>query len=351
MITMADIAKRAGVSRSTASFVLNGREAELRISEKTRTRVLEAAQEMGYRRNGLARAIGSGKNYVFGYVKVGPSEQEARILDGVLSESARAGYLVKVLSRGSEEHYGEVSRNCVEQRLAGLVIRRYANVTELADLCEELRSYEIPVAFVDDDLVIPGATCVTSDDDMGTRLAVAHLAELGHRRIVFVAGEACHRQSRLRTASFLSALKEHGFATPPGAVLDAQWDMERVEQLTLELFQDMDTAPTAVIYEGDRLAAIGIRTLLKRGLRVPEDVSVVGYGGFSFAGFYNPSITTVAQPFEDMGRTAVRHLLSYVEERDRAGQDEGTPSRPVVPNPELLPTQLIAGESTAAPRT
>src|SRR5579859_5547788 len=118
MITMADIAKKAGVSRSTASFVLNNRQAELRISSTTRQRVLDAAHELGYRRNELARAVGSGKNYVLGFVKMSPGEQETQLLEGVLQGATEAGYLLKVLHGGRDEDYQEVLRHCVEQRLA-----------------------------------------------------------------------------------------------------------------------------------------------------------------------------------------------------------------------------------------
>ena len=113
MITMADIARKAGVSRSTASFVLNNRQAELRISDVTRGRVLDAARQLGYQRNDLARAVGSGKNYVLGFLKMSPGEQETHLLEGMLKAAAEADYLLKVLP-GGDEPYEEVARRCVE---------------------------------------------------------------------------------------------------------------------------------------------------------------------------------------------------------------------------------------------
>src|SRR5579872_6402029 len=125
MTTMSDIAKKAGVSRSTASFVLNNRQAELRISAKTRQRVLDAAQELGYVRNDLARAVGSGKNFVLGYLKTATGEQESLILEGVLRAASEAGYLLKLLTCPMEGNYQEAVRQCAEQRLAGLVSRSF----------------------------------------------------------------------------------------------------------------------------------------------------------------------------------------------------------------------------------
>lgn len=346
---MADIAKRAGVSRSTASFVLNGREAELRISDRTRQRVLQAASEMGYRRNGLAWAIGSGKNYVFGFVKTGQSEQESRILDGILKESALAGYLVKVLARGHEEHYQEVARHCVEQRLAGLVIRRFAHEAEIQALCDELRDYEIPVIFVDDDLATPGTRYVTSDDELGIRSIVQHLIDLGHRRIAYIAGDSLHKQSALRKQRFARVLQENGIDVSDDMIVNTDHRRDRADELTRQIFANPSNRPTAVLYDGDQLAAVGIRALAKLGLRVPDDVSVAGYGGFSFAELYYPSITTVVQPFEEMGRVAIRHLLSHIESKDKRGRGEPAPIVEPDFTPELLPTRLIPGESTAAP--
>lgn len=341
MITMADIAKKAGVSRSTASFVLNNREAELRISADTRERVLCAARDLGYRRNDLARAVGSGKNFVLGFLRVTGGEPESRIMEGVLKGVAEAGYYLKVLPAVYQEDYREVARHCVEQRLAGLVTRSFLEEEITRAFCAELKTYGIPVVFVDDDLVMSGITTVTSDDDLGYRLTVNHLVGLGHTRIGFIAGDSVHPQSVLRKESYRRIMEEHGLAVPDGSVLDSDWNLACVEPLTRQLFECRQPRPSALVCAGDELAAVAIRTLSRLGLRVPEDVSVVGYGGFSFGPLLYPPLTTIQQPFEEIGAVAVRTLLSGLQE---------PPTGPEDASKIVLPTELVQRESTAALR-
>ncbi len=338
MITMADIARKAGVSRSTASFVLNDRQAELRISAETRQRVLDAAQELGYRRNALARAVGSGKNYVLGFLRMSSGEQESHLLEGVLRAATEAGYLLKVLSGGGDKHYEEVMRHCVEQRLAGLVTRTFLQAKTTHAFREELDSYGIPIVFVDDNLITPGTSYVTSDDERGYRLTVAHLAELGHRRIAFLAGDSIHPQSVLRKELYRRMMAAHGLPVPEGSILDSDWNLARAEGLTQQLFQGQSPPPTALVCAGDELAAVAIRTLWRLGLRVPEDVSVIGYSNFSFAALLHPPLTTIAQPFAEMGAVATRLLLSRLEDGSALKE---------LPSQVVLPTELIVRESTA----
>jgi len=342
MITMADIAKKAGVSRSTTSFVLNDRQTGVRISDETRRRVLDAARDLGYQRNELARAVVTGRNFVLGYLKDDVSEQDARILDGVLKEASEAGYLTKVLSPGDHPSAADITRRCVEQRLAGLIIRRF-EPREIKELCTSLAAYGIPLVLVDDNLVMPDSSYVTSDDAQGCRLAVEHLIELGHKRIAYIDGDPIYPQTQLRQETYRRVMSEHDLPVSDASILDSGWNWERIAQLTRQTFQGDPPYPTAIFCDGDALAAIAIRTLRRMGLRVPEDVSVVGYGGFSFAALLDPPITTVAQPFEGIGRAAVRHLLHYIREKEEHSDASGH-------NPaELLATQLILGESTAPP--
>ena len=337
MATMSDIAKRAGVSRSTASFVLNNRQAELRISATTRQRVLDVAHEMGYVRNELARAVGSGKNFVLGYLKTTHGEQESLILEGVLKAASDAGYLLKLLTCDDKSNYQETVRQCAEQRLAGLVSRGFSDPARSTAFREELAAYGIPVIFVDDNLALPGTAFVTSDDDHGYRLTLEHLVALGHTQIAFIAGDSVHPQSVLRKQSYLKMMQEYGLSVPEGSVVDSNWDLNRTQELTKELFADPKHYPTALVCAGDELAAVAMRTLWSMGLRVPDDVSVMGYSDFSFAALLHPALTTVSQPFVEMGRVATQILL---EKLTRRPQKQDSPSEIV------LPTKLTLRNST-----
>ena len=132
-------------------------------------------------------------------------------------------------------------------------------------------------------------------------------------------------------------MAEKGLSVPDGSVLDSNWNLARTENLTRQLFENRRQHPTALICAGDYQAAVAMRTLWRLGLG-PEDVSVIGYSDFSFAALLNPPLTTIAQPFEEMGAVAARILLRRLQDR---ASEEALPSRIV------LPTKLTVRESTA----
>ena len=345
MITMSDIARRAGVSRSTASFVLNGRETGVRISDGTRQRVLQVAREIGYQRNELAVAISTGKNFVLGYLPSGSCESQSRILEGSLEAAAEAGYLLKLLPKPSSidihrPDEEETTRRCVEQRLAGLIVRRFPQ-ERVAAFCSGLETYGIPTVFTDENPVAPGINYVTTDDHHGYQLAIEHLVSLGHRRIALIGGNKIFPQSVMRQDSFREVMHHFGLPVLENEIKLSRYHHNLVPMLVGELFHDPLDRPTALLCDGDHLAAVAVRTLRQLGLRVPQDVSVVGYGSFTYAQLCDPPLTTIAQPFEEMGKTAVRYLLQRIESGGK-GQE--------MPLAELLPTRLVLGESTAPVR-
>jgi LacI family transcriptional regulator len=339
---MTDVARRAGVSQTTASFVINNRQAELRISEATRKRVLEAARDLNYRRNELARAVGSGKNFVIGFAKEqGIAELEWRILEGVLKAAYDAGYMLKVLLRDYQDtDYASLARQCVEQRLAGLVCRTFSHAQVTEALRQELDHARIPIAFVDDKLELPGTTCVSSDDEMGCRQLVEHIVALGHTRIALLAGDTIHPQSVMRTTTILNLLSGCGIDVRPDWLTECGWSLERAAAITHDLFRNLGEHPTALLCDGDEIAAVAIHVIVQCGLRIPADVSVVGFGDFKFAKLLSPPLTTISQPFEEIGSKATQILLARL--------DEGSDA--TVPPQVLLPTKLVIRSSTAHAR-
>ncbi|HEY3329803.1 MAG TPA: LacI family DNA-binding transcriptional regulator [Capsulimonadaceae bacterium] len=337
MVTMSDVAREAGVSPATASVVLNNRQGKVRISESTTRRVLNAATVLGYRRNELARAIGSGKNYVLGYLKIDVAAQELEILEGVLKAATEAGYLLKVIPREEPADPAAIARLCVEQRLAGLVARTFYKPHDTELFCQELDRYEIPCVFVDDDADQPGRRIITSDDELGYRLTIEHLAGLGHTRIAFIAGDSVHRQSIQRKQIYRRMMGECRIPLRNDWIVDSNWVIESTENLIHQLFADRADRPTALVCAGDEPAAVAMRTLWRMGYHVPRDVSVIGYSDFSYAKLLNPPLTTISQPFHEIGRAATNDLLHMIDA-------SGIESEPAC---HVLPTKLVIRESTA----
>jgi DNA-binding LacI/PurR family transcriptional regulator len=338
MISMTDVANKAGVSPATASVVLNNRQKKIGISDRTARRVLDAATELGYRRNELARAVGSGKNFVIGYLKVSTGQVELEVLDGVINAATEAGYLLKIIADAWPPDPVGMARICVEQRLAGLVSRTFMDQADTNLFSKELNSYGVPCVYVDDNVDLPDQMIVTCDDAQGCRLIIEHLTGLGHKQIAFIAGDSTRRQSILRKQIYKSAMAEHGLAVRESWIVDANWEIEQAEAATCQLFADRTDRPSALVCSGDEAAAVAMRTLGRLGYHVPGDVSVVGYGDMSYAKLLSPALTTIAQPFRETGRTAARLLLQQI----KPAESQTEPLHPV------LPVSLVVRESTAA---
>lgn len=339
-ITMADIATKAGVSRATASYVINGQQTIVRISEATRQRVLEAARTLGYRRNALARAIVTGKNRVLGVLARNPGpEPKARILEGIRAEAGAYGYFIKLLHHPADEDAREVAIRCIEQRLAGVIVMRPPQIDWLG-LRAELDHYQVPMVFLDDSLSDTGILNIASDDFQGMQLAVEHLVGLGHRRIALIeGGRAPH--PLLRESAFRQTMAACALFVPEDYLVYGDWDLAQTEQGIVTLFRDRQSHPTALVCSaGDAFAAVAIRGLRQIGLSIPQDVSIVGYSNLLLAACVDPALTTIAQPFEEMGRAAVYHLLHRLENPEAAIGDQ--------PTEQLLPTQLIVRTSTGS---
>ena len=345
MITMAEIAKRAGVSRATASLVINDRDTSLRISLATRQRVLAVVEEMGYRRNELARAVVTGKNFVLGLLERRAGlEQKALILEGALAEAEKHGYLIKVWPRPNHDNMSELARRCVEQRLAGLIVVRPVNLA-LDRLYEELTRYGIPMVLVDDEQSDFWAVNISSDDRQGSRQAVDHLVGLGHRRISCIAGNPKDPLSIVREQGYREAMQAHGLPVLERAVVFNNWRLDQTDECVRQLFGRRDEQrPTGLFFAaGDAFAAVGMRVLRELGLQVPADVSVVGYANLELAAVLDPALTTIAQTFEAMGRVAVSTLIGMI-----AGEYEAPVGGPLN---RFLPTELVVRGSTASVAT
>ncbi len=341
MVTMADIAKLAGVSRTTTSFVLNGKETELRISDQTRTRVLCAAKQLGYRKNEIARAVATGKTFVIGILDREHSiEQRARIMEGALKEANPNGYFIKLLHHPYEEKVIDAAKNCVEQRLAGLIVMLPSRI-DMDALKAELDIHHIPIVTVDDDVSILGITNVLTDDAQGMRLALDHLVALGHREIALLSGNTVNSLGNLRERTFKRLMIELGIPAREENFLTDGGKSEKVEALIIDRFLEEKGRPTAILSaSGDFEAALAIRALRSIGVCVPKQVSVVGYADLQPAALIDPPLTTIRQPFEELGRRAFKELLSEIE-GERFADRQG------LRKPNIVDTELVIRKSTA----
>lgn len=326
--TMADVARRAGVSHQTVSRVLN---APQTVSLVTRQRVTEAVTELGYRRNSVARALASGHTRVIGVVVDelafhGP----ARTVVAVAEAARQAGY---VISLDPQETMSTANVSAALGRHVDRAVEAVVVVSAhgWARIDSSVVDIDIPVVSIDG--ALGGATTsVGVDQRAGAMIATRHLVALGHRRIAHVAGPSDWPQAVERRAAFLEALAAHGLT--PGPVLEGDWTARSGHE-AMHRAIGQDPSLTAVVVANDQMAVGAYRAIAQSGLRVPDDVSVVGFDDIPEAGFLEPPLTTVRQDFSALGTEAVRLVLAALSAQP-------CPSR-------VIPPHLVVRASTAPP--
>ena len=314
MITMSDIAAHTGVSRSTVSCVLNGRAVELRIPETTRQRVLDAASELGYRHNEMARSVAEGKSRMIGFITREPGvdvEFKSRILIGVIEAAAERGYTVQVLYLPPGTLQKEVIERCIQWRLAG-VVALALHPSIINDLHREISRYDMEMAVLEDSQAYSWAVNVSSASADGMRQAVDHLIELGHRRIAMLAAASEDVHSMWREGLFRKLCRERGIKITPPMIEHGDWWNPVLNEAAARQLLEQESRPTGIICCGDPAAVIVLNTARSLGIAVPDQLSVVGYGDYSFSVFSAPPLTTVTQPFRELGKLAVNRLLDRI---------------------------------------
>jgi len=332
--TSKDVAELAGVSPTTVSFVLNDREG-VNISADTRRRVLAAAEKLGYHPHASARGLAGGRAHTLGLVLRQSSEQVAE--DALLAETLRglaataraARYRVVVEPLGIDEgSYRDLVRS---RGTDGLVIS--GPRVDDADL-EALVRDGAPVVIQGSvpDLDVPS---VDVDNVEAARSATAYLIALGHRVIGCITNAPLqYTAARDRRDGYLEALGDAGLPIDDGLVVEANFHAASGRSAMAQLLERTDL--TAVFVASDVVAFGAIAAIREARLRVPNDISVVGFDDIPLAAYFDPPLTTVHLPAHDLGRAAGTALLDRIN------------GRPVDAR-TVLPTELVLRSSTAPP--
>ena len=344
---MADVARLAGVSSQTVSRVSNGHS---NVDERTRERVVQAMQVLGYRPNGAARALRSGRFHTIGVIMTTlQTFGNMRTLDAVAREAARSDYSVTLMPIADPTllrvsgAYERLSAQAVD----GAVIILEAR---LLDQAEFALPPGIPVVVVDSGAG-PGYTVVDTDQALGARQATEHLLSLGHAHVWHVAGPSTSYSAANRAASWRRTLADHGIAPPPA--LPGDWTSESGYRAGTALARRPEV--TAVFAANDQMALGVMRALHEAGRSVPEDVSVVGFDDMEEARSFWPPLTTIRQDFTAVGRLSFQKLLRKVNagggggsgSGDSGGGDSGGGDSGG--DKTMVPTELVVRRSTGRP--
>jgi DNA-binding LacI/PurR family transcriptional regulator len=324
-VTSVDVARRAGVSQSTVSLVFSGK-GRGRVSAATQEKVRRVARELGYRPNVAAQALRLGSSRAVALLVPDVTNPFfARVLRGAQRAAQEAGYTVALVDTGNDRRWEEQS---FEALRAGPV-DGYLLFEVMPP--EGLAAHEQVVLI---ESRAPRRSSVRFDSEGGAAAAFEHLLELGHRRIGHLAADFDAPTFHLREDARRRVLS--------GAGLDPDALPRALTEITIDGARDaagplLDEQPTAVFCDDDIVAAGLYLAARERGLRIPRDVSVVGFDDMDFARVLDPALTTVALDAELLGATA----FALLEERMGGGR----PRRPVV-----LPAELVVRGSTGPPR-
>jgi len=335
--TLKDIATHCETSVSTVSHVLNEREGTF-IGETTRARVLRAARELGYRPNQLARGLRSRRSMTVGVLMADLGyETHVRKLSAILRAGANLGFATAVsLARGGRDAAREEIGRFLAARVEGVIVGSFSFAIDSGDL-DEARELGVPVVAIDPPN--GGVAAVRVDRVEAGRLAAGHLLELGRRNLVFVGGapESYHIEAE-RHSGFRKAHDEKGMVCPDDKFV--RWSFESPREVAERLLARGEK-PDGVVALSDEVAFALLQVFSDLGVRVPDDIAVVGYNDIRLARHAVPPLTTVAQPDAEVGEAAVR-MLGEAIDRHRDGADEAA-AEEVVLVPKLVVRSSCGG--------
>ena len=341
--TLADVGREAGVSAMAASAVLNGSKTSSRISPDTRERILEAANKLNYRVNAAARALVDRRMNTIGVATTLArnelNQYFLEVFNGVMEAAEEAGQNTTVFTLKDWKEAPERIRGFCDGRIDGLIL--------LAPLINQEAARKLPdhtpFVSVHANVDMPGVVNLESDEEVGAHAMVARMLALGHKRILHIGGGVDSIGAQRRAAGYLRAHEEAGVKPPRDYLLYAEFSSEAGRRVLDDWMHRHVGKPLPdAIFGGSDAIALGCMDILSaRGLRVPADVSVVGFDDTMLA--RSAHLSTVRQPLREMGNRAVQLLVAQVEAKLQDTTWKG-------PKNIVFPTEIIEGQTLAKPR-
>lgn len=313
MVTIKDVAKKAGVSISTASLVINNKEG---VSDRLRAKVLEAIEELDYRPNAIARALKSKKSKVLGLIIpdiVNPFFP--LVVRGVEDAAMRYGYMLLLGNTdGKVEEEARYLELFIEKCVDGMIFIPASNFKKNIRLFQESA---IPKVVIDRALEGSGLPTVMTDNITGSYLATKHLLTNGRRRILFISGPQGLQASQDRYRGYKKALAE--FGQDEELVENGDYTFESGKKV-MERVLNNKLSFDAVFGANDLMALGAMVVLSENKIKIPQDVEVVGYDNILFSSLSKPTLTTVEQPAYEMGYEATKLVLRQIHRKEQLSE-------------------------------
>ena len=334
--TQTDVARLAGVSRATVSYVVNDQTGgQIPISDETRQRVLAAIAELGYVPDARARALRSGNTKTIGLIIPDMHNPHFwQVAAGVEQEACSAGYHILLSTISPESSYAEdVFENLSYRRIDGLImVPSFIYQSQKAQkTLADLRRQRVPIVGMMSNLsnVDLHIDRVVSDYRDATVEIMAHLIALQHRRIGFIYGIAVPTLGEDRLSAYREQLQAAGLPVDPALIVSCGPTLEDSYQATLQLLQRPER-PTALLAINDLLAVGALRAISDLKLKVPQDISLFGYDDIPLAQYLVPRLSTASKDGTKTGEEAVRLLLARLQQPDLPRQEIQLPARVIL---------------------
>jgi len=337
MITIKDIAKKAGVSHTTVSRALNSNPV---IPERTAAKIRQIAEEMGYMRSAAAQGLRGGPTNVAGVLVSRLDDPYfGDILQGIEEKLAEKGYVLLINSSDFDPKKEQNAfRAFLERRVDGLIISSI-------DFNEEkeayLRRYNLPVVVINNQAINILPNSVSHDDFYGATAVTQSLIRSGCWRIAYIGNASAGRTNRDRFAGYRAELESAGLKVEDGLVAAVEGGDILSGKSGMETLLERGMDPDAVFCFNDMMAIGALQVLKERGLRVPQQIGVAGFDNIPYSSFTNPVLTTFDQPKKELGWLAAETLLKLIDSAQK---------QKVVPRlePQYLRGKLLVRESTRA---
>ena len=334
--TINDVARLANVSKKTVSRVIN--ESPF-VREETRARIAEVIKQLGFTPDPQARGLAFRRSFLIGLIYDNPNAPYViNIQEGALGALRHSGYelVVHTCDRTSPEFLTDIKQLVTRQKLDGVIL--LPPVSENPALASLLKSLGCPYIRVLSAALDDLENVVLSMDRESAAEVAEHLAKLGHTRIAMIVGPSTYRSAHERLEGFSNALADRGLTLSPQYLAEGQYTFESGAACA-ELLLSRSPRPTAIFAGNDETAAGVYRTAYLRGLKIPDDLTVIGFDDSPLASRLCPSLTTMRQPIRDMGRLAAEKLMAKIA---------GVPGPPA--SASTVFPHLVVRESSGRPK-
>lgn len=316
MATMKDIARLAGVSTSTVSHVINKSRF---VSDEIAERVNNAALQLNYAPSALARSLKMNRTKTIGMlVTTSTNPFFGEVVKGVERSCYHQGYnLILCNTEGDNQRMKASINTLLQKRVDGLLLMCSTLEGERLDVFD--RYPDIPIVVMDWGPILFASDKIQDNSLQGGYMAAKHLIECGHKEIGCITGPLIRHQAQMRYEGYKRALAEAGIAINPDWIVESDFECEGGYQAFEKLYE-RGKLPSALFVSNDMMAMGVIQAASQRGLRVPDDLSLIGYDDVHIAKFMTPALTTIHQPKYRLGKAAIDTLLYRLENPDTTAQ-------------------------------